>query len=483
MFLQWTFIFVNAKTVTTSFILKKSNAMKKSVLMFLSFALVLAGCSVNNSKSATTSSSQEPIDPSLKETTVKVESCYSGETQKYYDIKVAYKDSLFQGASDTFNKDLAMLSYGFSIVSEEKDEAKQFFKDLAFTNAEYASEYDDKPKVDGVGYCFATKIVNGYNIVGVSIRGFNYRVQWVDNFNVGTEGDHLGFSESADTVIEALNTYVGKIKNNKPIKLWLTGYSRGGAIANVMSSKFLSDETSKFKKDNLYTYTFEAPRGLTLEHAVAYENVFNIINSGDIFTRVCPEEYGLYRCGKDIDIYSKDIDNLIEAFDKDAVIPAFKSNILYKDDTQWAKYFVQCLLAGDDPDEGERNWSASTRELYNLNYGEDIRIIILTINATEDVTLMDLISRLQELSASDIATLLLGSVAGFVLLIKEILTDLKVGYDDGQITKALTELYNYISKPTVAIAIAALCTKDTGRRMVAMHKPDTTYILLNAYEA
>ena len=450
--------------------------------MLLSLTLVLGGCSKGNSTSGE-SSSKEPVDPSEKQTTLKVESSYAGEQEKEYEMTFTYRDALFQGKTNEFSKDLAMLSYGFSIASEEKVEAQQFFKDLAFTSPEYASEYDEKPKVAGVGYCFATKVVDNFNLIAVSIRGFNYRIQWVDNFNVGTEGDHKGFSDSADIVLEALNTYVGKIKNSKPTKLWLVGYSRGGAIANVMSSKILSDETSKFKKDNMFAYTFEAPRGLTKEHAIAYDNVFNIINSADVFTRVCPEEYGLYRCGQDIDIYSKDIDAIIKAYDPDAVIPTFKSNILYRDDAQWAKYFVQCLLAGDEPEEGERNWSASTRELYNLNYGDDLRYLIIMINAAEDVTLMDFILSFQGLSATEIAEYFVGTAAGFVMLVKSMLDNLQVAYDDGELTEALMELYNYISKPTVALALASLFSKGTGSRMIDMHKPDTTYILLNALAA
>ena len=469
-------------TAATIVTFREDYTIKKSLLVLLSLTLVLGGCSKGNSTSGE-SSSKEPVDSSEKQTTLKVESSYSGEKEKEYEMTFTYRDVLFQGKTNEFNKDLALLSYGFSIASEEKDEAQQFFKDLAFTSAEYASEYDEKPKVAGVGYCFATKVVDNFNLIAVSIRGFNYRIQWVDNFNVGTEGDHKGFSDSADIVIEALNTYVGKIKNSKPTKLWLVGYSRGGAIANVMSSKILSDETSKFKKDNMFTYTFEAPRGLTQEHATAYDNVFNIINSADVFTKVCPEEYGLYRCGKDIDIYNKNVDALIQAYDPDAVIPTFKSNILYRDDAQWAKYFVQCLLAGDSPEEDERNWSASTRELYYTNYGEDIRYLIIMINAVENVTLMDFILSFQGMSYAEIAEYLLGTSADFVMLVMQILDGLKVAYDEGELTKALTELYNYVSKPTVAIAIASLLSKDTGPRMIDMHKPDTTYILLNALEA
>lgn len=454
--------------------------MKKGLLLFVSLALAVVACS-NNSQSNKSSSNKEPVDPSYKETTLKVESSYDGEEEREYELTFAYKDSMFAGKTSEFNNDLAMLSYGMSVATEEKEMLVKFNKDLGFTNTEYASEYDEKPKVKGVGYGFATKYVGDYNLVAVAVRGFNYRVQWVDNFNVGTEGDHLGFSESADLVIEALNTYVGKIKNSKPTKLWIAGYSRGGAIANVMSSKILTNTEAKFNRDNMYVYTFEAPRGLTQEHAIAYENVFNIVNPGDVFTRVCPEEYDLYRCGIDVDIYDKNVDALIKAFDDKAVIPELSTSILYKDDVQWAKYFVQCLLAGDEPEEGERNWSASTRELYNLNYGDDLRYIIIMINAAEDVTLMDFVLSFQGMSATEIASYFIGTAAGFVMLVTSILDDLKVAYDEGELTEVLMELYNYVSKPTVALALASLLSKDTGARMIAMHKPDTTYILLNAY--
>ena len=457
---------------------------KNSLLMLLTLSLALIGCSTNNSQSSSTSSTQSqiPVDKSMKQTTLKVDSSYAGDNDKQYELTFTYKDALFQGKTTEFNKDLAMLSYGLSIATEEKEMLVNFNKDLGFTNTEYASEYDEGVKIAGVGYCFATKYLTDYNLVAVAVRGFNYTIQWVDNFDVGTEGDHHGFSGSADQVLEALNTYVGKLTNKKPTKLWLTGYSRGGAIANVLSQRILSNPESTFKEDNMYAYTFEAPRALTQEHAVAYKNVFNVVNSGDVFTRVCPEEYGLYRCGTDVEIYTSNVDYLIKKFDKDAVVPAFSSNALYRDDSQWANFFVQCLLAGEEPEEGERNWSASTRELYCLNYGEDIRYLVIIISATQDVTLEDYIASFQGMSSEEIAEFFAGSALSFALIAQSMLDDLKVAYAEGELQKAFADLYNYVSLPTVSLALSALFSKDMGSRMIAMHKPDTTYILLDALQ-
>ena len=204
----------------------------------------------------------------------------------------------------------------------------KFYSDLAFNNVEYAEEYTDKPKVDGVGYTFARKELDECNLIAVSVRGFEYRIQWADNFLVGEEGDHEGFYTSAYDVSLALDRYLGKINSEKPLKLWMSGYSRGGAIVNCMASQILGNNSAHVNQSNMYVYTFEAPRGLSKEHAVAYPNVLNVINSADIFTKICPEEYGLYRCGIDVDIYSSDFDNVIKTYDKDAV-PAFKSSALY----------------------------------------------------------------------------------------------------------------------------------------------------------
>ena len=455
---------------------------KNSLIIFLSLTLSLVGCASSNSSSAS-----KKKDSSEKQTTLKVNSSYidlniSSESElslKEYSFKFTYKDSLFSKSATTFSKDLALLSYGLGVANQDKETMSKFYSDLAFSNVEYAEEYDEGPKVSGVGYTFAIKETSKYNLVAVSIRGFNYTVQWLDNFQLGDEGDHLGFAEKADAVHLELKDYISKIDNNKPVKLWMAGYSRGGAIINVLANRVMSSPLTSISNENIYVYTFESPRALSEEHAIAYDNVFNIINSADLVTKLAPEQYGLYRCGKDIEIYSKDFDKNIKAYDKDAVIPAYQSSLLYKDDAGLADYLLKCLLSEDEVEEGERNWSASTRELYNENYGEDIRYLIAIISATEGVSMEDIMNAYTNMDITQLLTLI-GSSAGFLTFVEETLDGLNIEYEEVDLEKAVEDLYHYFSQSAVLRALTALASKDTIVRLLDMHMPDTTYMLLNA---
>lgn len=453
---------------------------KNSLILFLSLTLSLVGCSTSSDNSKSTAKKK---DASQKETTLKVNSSYidlEEGTPKEYTFKFTYTNSLFTNKATKFNKDLALLSYGLAVSNQDKETIATFYSDLGFSNVEYASEYDDAPKVDEVGYTFATKEVNNFNLVAVSVRGFNYGAQWIDNFDLGEEGDHVGLIQKSTDVHNYLNQYVSKIDNDKPVKLWMAGYSRGGAIVNGLASKILSSPLTTINKDDIYVYTFEAPRILVEEHAVKYDNVFNIINSADLVTKLAPEEYGLYRCGIDVEIYSKDFDKNIKAYDKDAVIPEFKASLLYKDDAGLADYVMKCLLTDNEPEEGERNWSASTRELYNANYGEDISYLVNLIALSDDVSIEDITSLMENISTQELLALVGGSSAAMISYVEDMLDELEVSYDPEQLEKAFNDLYNFFQQPSITLLLGAFTSVDTLVRLVDMHMPDTTYMLLNA---
>lgn len=59
--------------------------MKKTVLLFLSFSMALVGCSSGGSNS------KKENDPSLRQTTLKVDSSYDEETPKQYDFNLLIK--------------------------------------------------------------------------------------------------------------------------------------------------------------------------------------------------------------------------------------------------------------------------------------------------------------------------------------------------------------------------------------------------------
>ncbi|MBP5291907.1 MAG: hypothetical protein J6Y90_04755 [Lachnospiraceae bacterium] len=135
-----------------------------------------------------------------------------------------------------------------------------------------------------------------------------------------------------------------------PVKLWITGYSRGGAVANlvggeldnwsdmiaILGEKGFIDEQSEeaeainyyvagfdllknadisFTKEDIYVYCFEPPAGrLISEDRTAsaddtkvvqkneeyYGNIFNIVNPNDLVIYSVPAAYGFGRYGIDL---------------------------------------------------------------------------------------------------------------------------------------------------------------------------------------
>ncbi len=106
-----------------------------------------------------------------------------------------YRDSYFEGASNVFNKDLAMFMFGASISNDGTDKSSTYFTDLGF---EKATVYP-KAKADyqGIYYTIAEKNITDYKLIVVSVRGVGYGAEWSGNFEVGNANNHTGFSNAS----------------------------------------------------------------------------------------------------------------------------------------------------------------------------------------------------------------------------------------------------------------------------------------------
>ena len=137
---------------------------------------------------------------------------------------------------------------------------------------------------------------NDKYLVIVSVRGGGYGAEWADNFKVGNNSDyHEGFETAANRIIDYVESYVSQHCQDSMVRLWITGYSRGAAIANIASSK-LSQKAS----DNIsvVAYTFATP--LTTVNPIENQNnIFNIINPYDAITAIPPSQWGFKRAGYD----------------------------------------------------------------------------------------------------------------------------------------------------------------------------------------
>ena len=214
-----------------------------------------------------------------------------------------------------YSTDLAQASFCLTIAADKEEYLKSFFKECGFDtvqlqHTESNQPYDYTGEADGISYGLAHYRDNDYDVIAVAIRGISYTYEWISNIDLGTEGDHTGFSSAAKKIYIGLKAYIEKYyadsyKNGR-LKLWIGGYSRAGAVSNVLAYYILtgleSDDTyTKFNIDpkDVFVYTFGTPRSLCKAHAEAYPNVFNFVSDADIVTYIAPEAYDFYRCGID----------------------------------------------------------------------------------------------------------------------------------------------------------------------------------------
>ena len=306
--------------------------------------------------------------------------------------KCYYTDDYFKDSSYEYNPGLATMSLalsmstfgsaeGYDDYSKKAENAKQLMRDIGMdTDSICANEwFDMKPTRDSIGAIVGHKhIVDGedeYTLIAIAMRGAGYESEWASNLTIGAEGQHKGFTEAKEDIWEFLGRYISEQDISGPVKMWVTGYSRGGAVANLIGGEiddlvtaadgrvdpvsFAGNDVQltadgsdsplplagndvlrsgngiTFRKEDVFVYCFEPPAGRLIADASdnvdasadanasddiyyadgfedAYGNIFNIINPSDIVVHYGPAAYGFGRYGIDLCLPSK---GLTEGFD------------------------------------------------------------------------------------------------------------------------------------------------------------------------
>jgi len=115
--------------------------------------------------------------------------------------------------------------------------------------------------------------------------------QWLNHYN------HKGIDVTANRVIEDIKDYIHNIDSEASTVVWITGFSRGGAIASVIGAYFEHDPDVIS-----FTYAFGNPAITTSSTAHEYRTIFNIINEDDFAVMMWPDQWGFTRYGRDISI-------------------------------------------------------------------------------------------------------------------------------------------------------------------------------------
>ena len=446
--------------------------MKKSILLTLSvsFALLLTGC---NKK--TSSSSSEEITAEGK-VTVNIPSMNTGAKSGGYDVTLNWSDELFLKDAKKYDKDLSLLSYGASMSTISGSVATKFFQDMSYDHIEVSASYQSEPTKDSVRYVMAHKVISDYDLVALSVNGLNYGAEWANNLTIGEEGNHEGFAARVSEIETALQGYI-KQNTSKRLKLWFNGYSRGAGISNLLTNDILRNDLISVAQENMFVYTFEAPRGVETTIASPWENVHNIMNSADIVTYIAPEAYGLSRCGNDIDIYDPNVSSLMKSFDSNIDLAEFVPNEGYwEKDQDVIDFCIKSLLTKAD-----ENNSLDTREMFVKNYQEDLGYAIGIVFRLSAPAMDEIKATVSQMSFSELFGLLDGEA--LCEFLKPFLDKYNVSCDATKLRAACDTLVKLVTGPGTFLLLMLIGNNNPLGRVLAMHYTDTVWVLLNNYNS
>jgi hypothetical protein len=224
-----------------------------------------------------------------------------------------YDDAYFFSSSyDGYNQHLATMSLCLSLAgmaSRTVDtyegtsvNVQRLLEEIGFTDFEVNEWFHVKPTRDSIGASIARKtlVVDGrpYTLLALAVRGSGYESEWASNLTVGESGLHQGFREARDQVLAFVRDYIARQGIAGDLKLWVTGYSRAAATANLVGGAvddgIVLGGNVLLRPRDLYAYTFETPQGTTRalsSDTARYANIFNIINLSDPVSKVAPSAW------------------------------------------------------------------------------------------------------------------------------------------------------------------------------------------------
>lgn len=221
-----------------------------------------------------------------------------------------YSDSFFLRSACSYNHELAIMSLGltmsaFTLEGLGDTPARQALHEIGCDDRTIESfRFDDQESCDDIcGYIFGMKrLPDGTYLVPVVIRSHCYGGEWVSNahaVDAALPDFAAGFKKAADGAYDALLGYISRRGISlSQVRIWLCGYSRGGAVANLLGARLTLD--SGIGKDSIFVYSFATPLTVYDRAAVFTDNIFNIISELDVVPRMPLKYWGLARYGTDM---------------------------------------------------------------------------------------------------------------------------------------------------------------------------------------
>ena len=254
------------------------------------------------------------------------------EGKPHFTGDIYFSQSYFEHTAYEYDEHLSTASFILSICSypdygnydeewylNQSKFLRQTLETIGFNSFTTNEDYVQTARFDSIGLGIAKKEFDNYTVISITPRSGGYYREWANNMHLGdgSKSDymHEGWYNAANKLIDFVINYVNEYEVTGRVKLWMSGFSRGGATTNLAAGLIdsrldngeqLLGEKATLAKEDVYAYTFEAPQGanvnsktIKLPKDALYGNIFNIVNPNDVVPKVAMAEYGFTRFGID----------------------------------------------------------------------------------------------------------------------------------------------------------------------------------------
>ena len=213
------------------------------------------------------------------------------------EYEFPYSDNYFRSGSGEFSRSIAKASCGLTVsafaMSSTKDVPLQYETYLGEAGFQdiYAFGFDSERTKDTLAGVIAHKNIGDFTLIAAAACGQGYKKEWAGNLELGTGERHKGFQTAAEIFERELEGYINKYEISGETKLWLAGYSRGAAAANLTAA----DEIESGKFGDVYAYLYGVPN--TTKNPVDYSGIYNICGAYDPAALLAFQSWGFGRYG------------------------------------------------------------------------------------------------------------------------------------------------------------------------------------------
>ncbi len=233
------------------------------------------------------------------ETVDQIEVPFFDSKDHLYKWTFPYTDDYFLNGSEIFDPELAKASIGLAVsayrtLGVQSDNQYETYLDRAGFSEIHPFGYDQPTSKDTLSGVIAYKLIGDTILIAAAPCGQGYKNEWAGNLEVGNEERHAGFNHAAQIFEDEIHQYITEHNFVGDIKLWITGYSRAAAVANLTAADMIASEDFS----DVYAYLFAVPR--TTKAAKKYQGIYNILGAFDPITNFPLQTWGFERYGTDI---------------------------------------------------------------------------------------------------------------------------------------------------------------------------------------